>query len=68
MYLQKSPDAGPSFGKFLLDRETDFGLSEAEMAFLAGGFFTAGSDTVGYYTITICQRCSLCHSDSAFDM
>lgn len=48
----KSPDAGPSFGKFLLDRETDFGLSEAEMAFLAGGFFTAGSDTTA---LSICN-------------
>ncbi|KAF9222630.1 cytochrome P450 [Gyrodon lividus] len=46
-----SPDAGPSFGKFLLKREIDFGLTETEMAFLAGGFFSAGSDTTA---LSIC--------------
>ncbi|KAH7918059.1 cytochrome P450 [Leucogyrophana mollusca] len=38
-------EAGPSFGKYLLEHEQDYGLSEKEMAFLAGSFFAAGSDT-----------------------
>ncbi|KIJ67571.1 hypothetical protein HYDPIDRAFT_174012 [Hydnomerulius pinastri MD-312] len=46
-----SEDASPSFGKFLLERTNDFGLDETEMAFLAGGFFAAGSDTTA---LSIC--------------
>lgn len=45
-YSQNDPDSGPSFVKFLLSRETDFGLDETEMAFLAGALFSAGVDTV----------------------
>ncbi|KAF9245020.1 cytochrome P450 [Melanogaster broomeanus] len=37
--------AGPSFGKFLLERGKDFGLTEDEIIFLAGGIYLAGSDT-----------------------
>lgn len=43
---QNDPYSGPSFAKFLLAREIDFGLDETEMAFLAGAMFSAGSDTV----------------------
>ncbi|KAF9245019.1 cytochrome P450 [Melanogaster broomeanus] len=37
--------AGPSFGKFLLERGKDFGLTEDEIIFLAGGIYLAGSDS-----------------------
>ncbi|KAI9568147.1 cytochrome P450 [Boletus coccyginus] len=40
------PNSGPSFAKFLLAQEIDFGLNETEMAFLAGATFSAGVDTV----------------------
>lgn len=43
---QNDPYSGPSFAKFLLAREIDFGLDETEMAFLAGAVYTGGSDTV----------------------
>lgn len=43
---QNDPESGPSFAKFLLARETDFGLDETEMAFLAGSMFSAGVHTV----------------------
>lgn len=43
---QDDPDSGPSFAKFLLAREMDLGMDETEMAFLAGGLFSAGSESV----------------------
>ncbi|KAH0826061.1 cytochrome P450 [Lanmaoa asiatica] len=49
---QNDPESGPSFAKFLLAREIDFGLDDTEMAFLAGSMFTAGSDTTA---LAICN-------------
>ncbi|KIJ67582.1 hypothetical protein HYDPIDRAFT_174015 [Hydnomerulius pinastri MD-312] len=47
-----SGDAGPSFGKYLIENEADGGLTEPEMVFLAGSFFGAGSDTTA---LSICN-------------
>ncbi|KAG1748411.1 cytochrome P450 [Suillus paluster] len=44
-------DAGPSFGRHMLENAQDHGLPEMDMAFLAGSFFAAGSDTT---TLAIC--------------
>ncbi|EGN99633.1 hypothetical protein SERLA73DRAFT_179744 [Serpula lacrymans var. lacrymans S7.3] len=49
--LDNNEDTGPSFGKYLLENKTETGLTEMEMAYLAGGFFAAGSDTTA---VAIC--------------
>lgn len=38
-------DAGPSFARYLLENQSTHKLSEAEMAYLTGSLFGAGSDT-----------------------
>ncbi|KAG1729589.1 hypothetical protein EDB19DRAFT_1832371 [Suillus lakei] len=43
--LQSNMDVGPSFPKYVLDNVQLHGLTETEMAFLAGTYVTAGSDT-----------------------
>ncbi|EGN99634.1 hypothetical protein SERLA73DRAFT_159860 [Serpula lacrymans var. lacrymans S7.3] len=43
--LDDNVDVGPSFGKYLLENKSEYGLTETEMAYLAGGLFAAGSDT-----------------------
>jgi hypothetical protein len=43
---QSNEDVGPSFMKYVLENSYLYGLTEDEMAFLAGAFFGAGSDTV----------------------
>jgi hypothetical protein len=37
--------------KYLLENEDLYGLTEIEMAFLAGSFFGAGSDTVRWFMV-----------------
>ncbi|EGN99632.1 hypothetical protein SERLA73DRAFT_179742 [Serpula lacrymans var. lacrymans S7.3] len=49
--LESNQDVGPSFGKYLLESSTEHGLSNSEMAYLAGSFFAAGSDTTA---VAIC--------------
>ncbi|KAG2133376.1 cytochrome P450 [Suillus cothurnatus] len=44
-------DIGPSFVKHMLENAQFHGLSETEMAFLAGSFYAAGFDTT---TLAIC--------------
>lgn len=44
--LQKNNEASPSFGKYLIERQQELGLSDDEVAYLAGSMFGAGSDTV----------------------
>ncbi|OJA13777.1 hypothetical protein AZE42_07459 [Rhizopogon vesiculosus] len=53
--LQSNADIGPSFARYMLENEGSCGLSEMEMASLAGDFFAAGTDTVdaeGHLTST----------------
>ncbi|KAG1718603.1 cytochrome P450 [Suillus lakei] len=49
--IQNNVDVGPSFVKYMLQNAQLHGLTETEMAFLAGSFFAAGFDTT---TIAIC--------------
>ncbi|KAG1725076.1 cytochrome P450 [Suillus paluster] len=49
--IQSDVDIGPSFVKHMLQNVQLHGLTETEMAFLAGGFFAAGTDTT---TLSIC--------------
>ncbi|KAH7888354.1 cytochrome P450 [Phlebopus sp. FC_14] len=56
-------DSGPSFAKFLLERNAEFGMSENEMAFLAGGLFGAGSDTTALAICTAIMAAA-CHPEA----
>jgi len=57
------PNSGPSFVKFLLAREIDFGLDETEMAFLAGSLFSAGAHTTAL-AICISMMAAALHPDA----
>lgn len=41
----KGEEVANSFGKYLLERQQELGLSDDETAYLAGSMFGAGSDT-----------------------
>ncbi|KAG2034133.1 cytochrome P450 [Suillus americanus] len=49
--MQSNVDVGPSFVKHMLENVQLHGLTETEMAFLAGSFYAAGFDTT---TLAIC--------------
>ncbi|KAG1902995.1 cytochrome P450 [Suillus fuscotomentosus] len=49
--IQNNVDVGPSFVKHMLENVQVHGLTETEMAFLAGTFYVAGFDTT---TLAIC--------------
>ena len=49
-------DVGPSFAKHMLEDGHSYGLTELEMAFLVGGFFGAGSNTVSPGVVPYCFR------------
>jgi cytochrome P450 len=44
MFKEKGEEL-PSFGKYLLERQMELGLSDDETAYLAGSLYGAGSDT-----------------------
>jgi len=56
-------NAGPSFGKTLLEHVDNHRLSNDEMAYLAGGLFGAGSDTSAS-GITVMIMAAACHPDA----
>jgi len=58
-----SGDAEPSFSRFLLENQAEVSLTEKEMAFLTGGFFTAGSDTTSL-GICIILMCAALHPEA----
>ncbi|KAG0692006.1 cytochrome P450 [Suillus ampliporus] len=49
--MQSKEDIGPSFIKYVLENVQVYDLTETEMAFLAGDFFSAGTETT---TLAIC--------------
>ncbi|KAG0695355.1 cytochrome P450 [Suillus ampliporus] len=49
--MQSNVDIGPSFAKYMLENGDLYGLTESEMATLAGGFFGAATST---NTIAVC--------------
>ncbi|KAG2125145.1 cytochrome P450 [Suillus clintonianus] len=49
--MQSDVDIGPSFARHIL--ENGYGLSETEMAFLGGSFFSAGSETTSILICTV---------------
>ncbi|KAG0697943.1 cytochrome P450 [Suillus ampliporus] len=52
-------NAGPSFGRYLLENDIFNGLSELEMAYLAGTIFVAGSDTTNLAICTVLMAAAL---------
>ncbi|KAF8448802.1 cytochrome P450 [Boletus edulis BED1] len=56
-------NAGPSFGKTLLEHLDDHRLSDDEMAYLAGAFLGAGSDTTAS-GITMMIMAAVCHPEA----
>ncbi|KAG1772935.1 cytochrome P450 [Suillus placidus] len=51
--MQSNEDISPSFTKHMLENSQSHGLTETEMAFLAGAFFAAGSDTTSASICTV---------------
>jgi len=49
-------DIGPSFAKHMLEDGHSYGLTEIEMAFLAGAFFVAGAKPVSPGVVPCCFR------------
>ncbi|KAG1903962.1 cytochrome P450 [Suillus fuscotomentosus] len=56
---QSNVDAGPSFGRYVLENERLIGLSESEAHFLPGTFFAAGGDssTAAICTVLMAAAC-----------
>ncbi|KAG2346919.1 cytochrome P450 [Suillus weaverae] len=52
--MQSNEDISPSFTRHMLESSQSHGLTETEMAFLAGAFFGAGSDTRRKTSTSIC--------------
>ncbi|KAG1899819.1 cytochrome P450 [Suillus fuscotomentosus] len=46
LQMHRNEDIGPSFSKHLLENGHLYDLTDMEMAYLAGGFFGAGTETV----------------------
>jgi cytochrome P450 len=53
LHMQRNEDIGPSFAKHNLENGHLYGLTEIEMAYLAGSFFGAGTDTTSVAICTV---------------
>ncbi|KAG1782294.1 cytochrome P450 [Suillus placidus] len=53
LQMQNDKDIGPSFAKHILDNEHLYGLTEIEMAYLAGNFFLTGTETTAMAIATV---------------
>ncbi|KAG0705769.1 cytochrome P450 [Suillus ampliporus] len=51
--MQSKADTGPSFAKFILENSHVYGLSESDIASLAGVFFAGGSSTISGAICTV---------------
>ncbi|KAG1743392.1 cytochrome P450 [Suillus lakei] len=49
----RNEEIGPSFAKYILENEHLYGLTEIEMAYLAGAFFGAGTETTAVAICTV---------------
>jgi hypothetical protein len=47
--VKREGTARPSFAKFILEHQKQYQLEDKELAYIAGGMFGAGSDTVSSY-------------------
>ncbi|KAH7919526.1 cytochrome P450 [Leucogyrophana mollusca] len=55
--------AQPSFAKFLIEHQREYGLSDGELAYVAGAMFGAGSDTTAS-AITIMMMAAAKHPEA----
>ncbi|KAG1732088.1 cytochrome P450 [Suillus occidentalis] len=53
LQMQSNEDIGSSFTKHILENEHLYGLTEIEMAYLAGAFFAAGTETTAVAICTV---------------
>lgn len=53
--MQKQNRAQPCFVTYLLEHQQEYGLSDAELAYLAGSMFGAGADSVSPETTQPCS-------------
>ncbi|KAG1735462.1 cytochrome P450 [Suillus occidentalis] len=53
LQMQNNEDIGPSFAKYILENERLYGFTEIEMAYLAGAFFGAGTETTAMAICTV---------------
>jgi hypothetical protein len=53
--------AQPSFAKYLLEEQPKLGLSDDELAYLAGSLFGAGSDSVSDSVTSAITHAEQCH-------
>jgi cytochrome P450 len=61
---QEKGEAMPeSFGKYLLERQNELGLSDGQAAYLAGSMFGAGSDTTAA-AISVCVLAAACYPEA----
>ncbi|KAG2067029.1 cytochrome P450 [Suillus decipiens] len=51
--IQRNEEIGPSFSKYILENEHQYGLTDIEMAFLSGSIFSAGNETTGIAICTV---------------
>ncbi|KAG2133741.1 cytochrome P450 [Suillus clintonianus] len=51
--MQSKADIGPSFAKYMLENEDVYGLTETEMAYVAGALFGAGTETTSVAICTV---------------
>ncbi|KAI9461381.1 cytochrome P450 [Boletus coccyginus] len=56
-------DAKPCFSKFLLENQREYGVADAEIAYVAGSMFGAGSDTTAS-AITIMMMAAALHPEA----
>ncbi|KAG1877308.1 cytochrome P450 [Suillus subluteus] len=53
LQMQSNEDIGPSFSKYILENGHLYDLTETEMAYLAGSFFGAGTETTAVAISTV---------------
>ncbi|KAG2100171.1 cytochrome P450 [Suillus discolor] len=53
LQMQSNEDIGPSFSKYILENGHLYDLTEMEMAYLAGSFFGAGTETTATAICTV---------------
>ncbi|KAK0222504.1 cytochrome P450 [Armillaria nabsnona] len=61
--LIRNDEVKPSFGKYLIERQTELELDDNETAYLTGSMFGAGSDTTAS-AISIAVMAAACHPDA----
>ncbi|KAG2067030.1 cytochrome P450 [Suillus decipiens] len=51
--IQRNEEIGPSFSRYILENQHQYGLTDIEMAFLAGVLYSAGTETTAMAICTV---------------